>query len=121
MNHCEDEAIGAGQLEETQRLSGPMRDSWRSGNFWIMYAARNNFAFDSIYWKKIDQRFFGPTRGIDADDVWKERLHLLTSQERDYIDECVKLKLEWMDTRCLAWDPDDYTREYDREWVKDSS
>lgn len=117
MNDCEDEAIRAGQLEETQRLSGPMRDSWRSGNFWIMYAARNNFAFDSIYWQRIDQRFFGPTQSFDADDVWKERLHLLTPKEKDYIDECVKLKFKEMDTRPLAWDPDEYTRAYDCEWV----
>ncbi|KAJ5928252.1 hypothetical protein N7466_007208 [Penicillium verhagenii] len=116
MNDCEDEAICAGQLEETQRLSGPMRDSWKSGNFWIVYAARNNFAFDSIYWHKIDQRFFGPTQSFDADDVWKERLHLLTPKEKDYIDQCVKLKFKEMDSRLLAWDPDEYTREYDCEW-----
>ncbi|KAF9889267.1 hypothetical protein FE257_007580 [Aspergillus nanangensis] len=71
MNDCEDEAIRAGQLMETQRLSGPMRDSWKSGDFWIMYAARNNFAFDSVYWGKIDQRFFGSTQSLDPDNAWK--------------------------------------------------
>ncbi|KXG48641.1 Aminoglycoside phosphotransferase [Penicillium griseofulvum] len=118
MNDCENEAIHAGQLMETQRLSGPMRDSWESGNFWIMYAARNNFSFDSIYWQKIDRRFFGPTQSSDPDNFWKERLHLLTPKEKDYIDECVKLKFEEMDTRPLAWDPDEYTRAYEDEWVE---
>jgi hypothetical protein len=28
------------------------------GNFWIVYAALNSFAFDAIYWKKIDPLFF---------------------------------------------------------------
>jgi hypothetical protein len=104
MNDCEDEAIRAGQLIETQRLSGPMRDSWKSGNFWIMYAARNNFSFDSIYWQKIDRRFFGTTQSSNPDNVWKERLHLLTPKEKEYIDECVKLKFKEMNTRPLTWD-----------------
>ncbi|KAJ5617043.1 hypothetical protein N7537_002157 [Penicillium hordei] len=57
----EDEAISKGQLNSNQRLSGPMRESRKSGDFWIAYAARNNFAFDAIYWQKIDRRFFGST------------------------------------------------------------
>jgi hypothetical protein len=61
MRKCEDEAIQKKLLVEGQRLPSRMRDSWQSGDFWIMYAARNNFAFDAIYWEKIDQRFFGST------------------------------------------------------------
>ncbi|KGO59639.1 hypothetical protein PEX1_094250 [Penicillium expansum] len=118
MNDCEDESIRAGQLMETQRLSGLMRDSWKSGNFWVMYAARNNFAFDSIYWRKIDRRFFGPTQSFELDNVWKERLHLLTLKEKEYINICVKLRFEQMNTRPLAWDPDEYTRAYECEWVE---
>ncbi|CAI7646918.1 unnamed protein product [Penicillium glandicola] len=118
MSDCEDEAIHNGRLMVNQRLSGPMRNSWKSGDFWIMYAARNNFAFDLIYWQKIDQRFFGSTQTFDPDNAWKERLHLLTSEEKKYIDECVKLKCEEMDTRPLAWDPDEYTREYECEWAE---
>jgi hypothetical protein len=49
MRKCEDEAIQERRLVEGQRLSSRMRDSWQSGDFWIMYAARNNFAFDAIY------------------------------------------------------------------------
>lgn len=45
MRKCEDEAIQDKELVEDQRLSDRMLDSWQSGNFWIMYAARNNFAF----------------------------------------------------------------------------
>lgn len=68
----EDEAVRQGRLEEHQRLSGPMRDSWESGDFWVTYAARNNFAFDAIYWQKIDQRFFGPS---GSSGCRRERLH----------------------------------------------
>ncbi|KAJ5597331.1 hypothetical protein N7537_007415 [Penicillium hordei] len=102
MKDCEDEAIRAGQLMETQRLSGPMRDSWKSGNLG----------------HKIDRRFFRPTQNFDPDNAWKERLHLLTPEEKEYIDKCVKLKFEEMDTRPLAWDPDEYTRAYECEWVE---
>lgn len=78
MGKYEDEAIQNKQLVEGQRLSSRMRDSWQSGDFWIMYAARNNFAFDVIYWKNIDRRFFGPTDEDDnICDVWRKRLHLL--------------------------------------------
>ncbi|KAJ5412559.1 uncharacterized protein N7487_006918 [Penicillium crustosum] len=116
MNDCEDEAIRAGQLMETQRLLGPIRDSWKSGNFWVMYAARNNFAFDSIYWH--GRLFFGRTQSFDPENTWKKRLHLLTSEEKEYIDKCVKLKFEEMDTRPLVWDPNEYTRAYEYKWMK---
>lgn len=108
MIHCEDEDIEQGRLKECQRLSSLMRDSWESGDFWIAYAARNNFAFDAIYWKKIDQRFFGATDCL-IDDVWKHRLDLLDDKEMDEMEKLVALKLRDMESRVLAWDPDDYT------------
>ncbi|KAJ9376737.1 hypothetical protein DTO063F5_8639 [Paecilomyces variotii] len=107
----EDKEIEQGWLKSTQRLSGPMQDSWESGDFWIAYAARNNFAFDLIYWHKIDQRFFGATSSSSIDDVWKQRLDLLGPEERADIERLVAIKLEEMNTRPLAWDPDDYTKE----------
>ncbi|KAL3444511.1 hypothetical protein BJX65DRAFT_310894 [Aspergillus insuetus] len=110
MRYQEDKAIKQGWLKDAQRLSAPMLDSWKSGDFWIAYAARNNFAFDSVYWQKIDQRFFEETSS-PIDDVWKERLDLLESKERDEIERVVPIKVE-MKTRVLAWDPDDHTREF---------
>ncbi|KAB8242171.1 hypothetical protein BDV35DRAFT_367064 [Aspergillus flavus] len=61
-----------------------------------MYAARNNFAFDTIYWKKIDQRFFGPTTHEDNDicDIWRKRLYLLKLEEKSIMEEYVNLKLK---------------------------
>lgn len=76
-----------------------------------MYAARNNFAFDAIYWKKIDQRFLGPTTYEDDNicDVWRKRLHLLEPGEKELMEEYVNLKLKERNTFRLAWDPDEYT------------
>lgn len=87
-----------------------MRDSWESGDFWIAYGARNNFAFDLIYWHEIDQRYFGATSSPIC-DVWKQRLDFLEPEERADIERFVTIKLEEMKTRELAWDPDDYTRQ----------
>jgi hypothetical protein len=110
MKDQKDTAIQEGRLQESQRLSAPMQDSWKSGDFWIAYAARNNFAFDLVYWHKIDQRFFGRTSS-PVDDVWKERLDLLEPEVRAEIEKVVAIKEEEMKTRELAWDPDDYTKE----------
>lgn len=106
--HRKDKEIEQGQLKEYQRLSRPMRDSWESGDFWIAYAARNKFAFDAIYWEKIDRRFFGAV-DCSVDDVWKHRLGLFNGEEKDEMENLVALKLREMKTRILAWDPDDYT------------
>ncbi|KAJ6136698.1 hypothetical protein N7497_012402 [Penicillium chrysogenum] len=111
MRKCEDEATQNKQLLESQRLSSQMRGSWQSGNFWIMYAARHNFAFDAIYWEKIDQRFFGKTgiAGANNCDVWRKRLHLLEPGEKKLMEEYVALKLKERSIGRLTWDPDEYT------------
>ncbi|KAJ5627468.1 hypothetical protein N7528_004895 [Penicillium herquei] len=107
MIKCEDNAIKKGRLKENDRLSGPMRESWDSGDFWIVYAMMRNFAFDSVYWCKIDQRFYGPTENIE--DAWRQRLDLLDDTEKEEMEMLVAQKLKEMDTRVLAWDPDSYT------------
>jgi hypothetical protein len=62
MKTCEDTAMQQGRLKEDKRLSGPMQQNWESGDFCIMYAVSHSFAFDAIYWQKIDPRFLGPLR-----------------------------------------------------------
>ncbi|CAG8139038.1 unnamed protein product [Penicillium olsonii] len=111
----EEDVIRKGQLAESKRLSSAMRRSWETGDFWIMYAARNNFAFDAIYWQKIDRRFFGSTacEGVDVCDIWKGRLHLLEPEEQKFMQEHVDTKIQEMKAgQVLAWDPDEYTLEY---------
>jgi hypothetical protein len=72
-----------------------MKESWESGNFWVNYAARRSWAFDMIYWAKIDRRFFG-------DGNLEDRFHLLTREERREMDILVKKKLEEKEERTLA-------------------
>lgn len=107
MKDCEDTVIQQGRLREDQQLSGPMYESWESGDFWSMYAATHSFAFDEIYWQKIDPRFFGPSKDIEG--AWKERLGLLDEKEREEMERLVARKLIEMDSRTLSWDPDEYT------------
>ncbi|KAJ3480458.1 hypothetical protein NLG97_g8068 [Lecanicillium saksenae] len=102
----EDDLIASGQLQEDQRLSGKMRESWDSGDFWICYAARKNFGFDCVYWEKLEHRFFGPTEGKRA-DVWLQRQDLLDESAKKEMDALVARKLEEMKSRELLWEPDE--------------
>lgn len=83
-----------------------MQQSWESGDFWVTYAARKRFAFDALFWRKIDGRFFGGGTSTEA-DRWKEQLHLLTDNEKAELEKVVEKKLEEMRTRVLAWEPDE--------------
>lgn len=109
MADCEDERIAAGRLGEEQRLSGKMRASWASGDFWTVYAARRNFAFDTVFWKKLDPRFFGPEEeggaAVSGDDTWVRRLDLLDEQATAAMESFVDKKVAESQTRELRWEP----------------
>ncbi|KAG8407868.1 hypothetical protein J3458_020179 [Metarhizium acridum] len=111
MVDCEDAAIASGKLQEHQRLSCKMRESWATGDFWTVYAARKNFAFDCVYWKKLDPRFFGPDERdtTPLEDTWMNRFGLLDEQTRVAMGSFVDKKMAETETRELAWDPDEYT------------
>jgi hypothetical protein len=89
------EAIDRGQLKQGQSLSMHMKESWESGDCWISYAARRSWAFDMIYWAKIDRRFFG-------DGDIHDRFKLLTQKEQQDIDGFVQKKIEEKEERTLA-------------------
>ncbi|KAK2858405.1 hypothetical protein FQN49_004774 [Arthroderma sp. PD_2] len=97
----EDVSIEQGKLREQDRLSDPMQQSWDSGDFWVTYAARKNFAFDPVFWQYINRRYFG------SQACWQERLELLDGGERDEMEKLVSRKLEEMKDRVLAWEPDE--------------
>lgn len=82
----EDVDIWRGVIGEENRLSGHMRESWDNGGFWVSYAARRSWAFDVIYWAKIDRRFFG-------EGSLEDRIGLLTVEERDGMEGFVRKKL----------------------------
>lgn len=54
-----------------------------------------------MFWKKLDGRFFGPGTSTE-DDRWKERIDLLTKDERANMEKVVEKKLEETKTRVLA-------------------
>ncbi|GCB17568.1 hypothetical protein AAWM_00453 [Aspergillus awamori] len=83
----EQAAIDRGTLKEPDRLSEHMWRSWQSGDFWLNYAARKSWAFDMIYWARIDRRFFG------AGDL-NDRIKLLTPEEREEMDKFVQIKFK---------------------------
>lgn len=101
----EESLIYTGRLTENQRLSGPMRKSWQSGDFWVSYAAQKNFAFDSIYWQKIDERFFGSA--VAVENAWEKRLGLFDDVEKMAMEQLVQRKMADMEERVLAWEPNE--------------
>ncbi|KAF4781255.1 phosphotransferase [Colletotrichum scovillei] len=86
-------------------LSAYMRDSWATGRFWLNYAARKSWAFDAIYWKYLDEKFFGqrdPNSKIPKSKLWKTRIHLLSSEEQAAMDTMVQIKIEESKERKLV-------------------
>ncbi|KAJ5675774.1 hypothetical protein N7462_008671 [Penicillium macrosclerotiorum] len=115
----EEKAVQEGWLTEEQRLSGPMWQSWESGDFWISYAARENFAFDEIYWTHIDPRFFGPT--ANPENAWKHRLDMLSEEQKDEMERIVAQKKANMKEKILEWDPDENTIKWQAEFEQKRS
>ncbi|KAK3312344.1 hypothetical protein B0H66DRAFT_578502 [Apodospora peruviana] len=72
------------------------KDFWETGRFWVNYAARKSWAFDAIYWKYIDGRFFGKREHHigPKEQFWKSRIDLLSEREREAMEPLVQIKLE---------------------------
>ena len=87
-------------------LSAYMQESWATGRFWLNYAARRSWAFDTIYWKYLDERFFGEWgKDIPTEELWRTRVHLLSEEERAAMEPLVQTKMEESKERVLVeWD-----------------
>ncbi|KDN71959.1 putative phosphotransferase [Colletotrichum sublineola] len=95
-------------------LSAYMRESWETGRFWLDYAAMSSWAFDTVYWKYLDERFFGERsfgeggEGLQAGELWKTRVHLLSEEERAAMEPLVQIKMEESKERVLVdWDAEE--------------
>ncbi|KAF1951206.1 phosphotransferase family protein [Byssothecium circinans] len=99
----EEAAIASGRLKEQERLSRKMEENWASGQFWIDYASRRSWAFDSAFWMFIDTKFFG---GNGGGEEFEERLlGELGDEDREGLDEFVERKVEESKVRLLReWD-----------------
>ncbi|QPG98682.1 hypothetical protein C2857_007860 [Epichloe festucae Fl1] len=106
MMDAEERAIASGRLEEDQRLSPKMKASWDSGDFWFIYGARKNFAFDAIFWRELHSRFFEKAE-VSPEDAWMTRLDEMDEMEKTDMEEFVERKMKSMGTRVLAWEPDE--------------
>lgn len=91
---------------ESFLLSAYMRESWETGRFWLDYAARKSWAFDTIYWKYLDGKFFGECENdASTDEIWKTRLDLLSPEEQDAMELLVQTKVKESQERILVeWD-----------------
>ncbi|KAF9772833.1 hypothetical protein IL306_009432 [Fusarium sp. DS 682] len=104
-------------MEETEKetsscpllLSAYMRESWSTGRFWLNYGARKSWAFDTIYWKYLDEKFFGRREEtVPAEELWKTRVHLLNEEELAAMESLVQTKMEESKNRTLIeWDATD--------------
>ncbi len=84
-------------------LSAYMRESWETGRFWLNYAARKSWAFDTVFWKYLDERFFGERdKDIPAQELWKTRVQLLSQDERAAMEPFVHIKMEESKERVLV-------------------
>lgn len=94
----EKEATERGTLRGDQILSGRMRRSWETGAFWVDYAARKSWAFDHIFFNRLDEKFFGKVEG----DWLVHRLPLLTEEQRHGMEPFVQSKMAQRADRKLA-------------------
>ena len=87
-------------------LSTYMEQSWATGRFFLSYAARKSWAFDAVYWNYLDERFFGDRQaGVDGNDLWRTRLHLLSDEEQAAMEPFVERKMaESQERRLVDWD-----------------
>ncbi|KJZ76304.1 hypothetical protein HIM_04386 [Hirsutella minnesotensis 3608] len=85
----ENSFVQQGRLKESDILSFRMEESWRSGRFWVSYAARRTWAFDAIYWQFLDEKFFGKLKNGD----FRERIKLLPQDQVDAMEDFVQRKV----------------------------
>lgn len=98
-----------------QHLSSPMSErmkrNWENGRFFLDYSARRGYGFDPIYWKYVDKKFFGKTKKTSfllKNSGYKERLHLLSDEERAQMEPFVAWKMESRDDeKVVEWEEKD--------------
>lgn len=85
-------------------LSVRMRRNWENGSFFVNYAARKAWAFDPIYWKYIDPKYFGENR----EGGYEERLDLFSDSEKEQMERLVERKVdESKKIKLVEWQPED--------------
>lgn len=89
----EREFMEQGRIDKSQVLSAPIRRSWETGDFWTAYAARKSWAFDGIFWRALDERFFGDCGSESTMERLRLRLRLLPTEQAAAMEEFVERKM----------------------------
>ena len=85
------------------KLSAYMRESWASGRFWLNYAARKSWAFDTIFWRYLDEKFFGlRDKEFQEHELWRTRIDLLGEEEKGKMELFVQRKMTESKGRILV-------------------
>lgn len=93
---------GSGNSEPA--LSQRMRESWEKQTWLLNYAARKSWAFDCIWWKFLDERYFGPNENQDS----QARLEFLSKPQMEIMQSFVARKMEESRNRKInKWGDDD--------------
>ncbi|KAI1171486.1 phosphotransferase family protein [Nemania sp. FL0916] len=82
--------IGTDAPSPRLRLSQCMRSSWDTRAWMRNYAARKSWAFDFVWWKFLDESYFGP----NEDQDYQARLGLLSESQREAMEAFVACKME---------------------------
>ncbi|KPM44173.1 hypothetical protein AK830_g2389 [Neonectria ditissima] len=79
-----------GSGRSRQPLSQSMRQSWEKRTWMLNYAARRSWAFDFIWWKFLDESYFGPNENQDH----QARLELLSEPQKEAMGLFVARKMK---------------------------
>ncbi|KAI0380691.1 phosphotransferase family protein [Hypomontagnella monticulosa] len=71
-------------------LSQRMRESWEKRTWMVNYAAQKSWAFDFIWWKFLDESYFGS----NEDQDYHARLGLLPESQREAMEPFVTRKMQ---------------------------
>jgi hypothetical protein len=94
-------------------LSKRMRNSWEDKIWMVGFAARNSWAFDTIFWRYLDPKYFGPNEPADH----RARLGLLSQSQREAMEDLVAVKMaEKGDRKLKEWDLDEAKAHLARFW-----
>lgn len=80
----------AGNGRRDPPLSQCMRESWEKRTWMLNYAAWKGWAFDFIWWKFLDESYFGPSENQD----YQARLELLSGPQKNAMEAFVARKME---------------------------
>lgn len=95
-----------GSAKSELPLSQLMRESWEKQTWLLNYAVRKSWAFDFIWWKFLDESYFGPNENQD----YQARLELLSNPQRKMMQSFVAHKMEQSGNRKIdKWRDEDAT------------